>query len=197
MRSNILTHRLKEQIEALKGGVTTAANHLGKSRNTIYNWIEKGNVPLNQLEKLSEIDVDIYYILTGISQLELSKMAGYTITGKVSESPKQYQGNETLAESPALNESARQSAEKATRLKNLDHQLGLIIDDYTRGDTLAMVTEKLEQMLVEEGLVLEDDEKTHLIEAAQKAYQQLMMNGHAEKFNALLKTLVDVTLTNK
>ena len=59
MCPNNSTLRLKEEIEALKGGVTAAADHLQKSRNTIYNWFEKGNVPVDQVTKLGEIGVDL------------------------------------------------------------------------------------------------------------------------------------------
>ncbi|VAW55544.1 hypothetical protein MNBD_GAMMA05-2115 [hydrothermal vent metagenome] len=189
MRSNYLTHRLKEQIEALKGGVTTAANHLGKSRNTIYNWIEKGNAPLDQVGKLSEIGVDIYYIVTGLTMHELNKIAGYSITDMVSENAKQYQGSGTETRTPG---SAIQN-----RHLNLEDRLSLIIEDYIRDDTLTMITTKLDQTLNEEGISLDDEKKNHLIAAAQKAYDQLMAAGRTEKFNALLKTLIAATLAER
>lgn len=55
--------RLREQIDAR--GVSGLARSLGVARNTLYNWCEKGNVPLNKLYALGEAGVDVAYVLTG------------------------------------------------------------------------------------------------------------------------------------
>ena len=41
------------------------SNHLGVVRNTIYNWMGKGNAPLDKLMALQGIGADVNYILTG------------------------------------------------------------------------------------------------------------------------------------
>ncbi len=56
--------RLAAEIERL-GGVTPVAKQLGTVRNTIYNWLEKGNIPLNKLEELGAAGADVVFILTG------------------------------------------------------------------------------------------------------------------------------------
>jgi len=61
----MLAVRFNDEIDRVKGGVSAAARHLGKSRNTIYNWIQKGNIPLDQLAKLEAIGVDVGYVSTG------------------------------------------------------------------------------------------------------------------------------------
>lgn len=55
--------RLRAEIDRI--GVTELARNLGSARNTIYNWCEKGNIPLDKLILLSEFGVDVNYILTG------------------------------------------------------------------------------------------------------------------------------------
>ncbi|VVE67829.1 XRE family transcriptional regulator [Pandoraea anapnoica] len=59
--------RLLEEVERL-GGVSTVAKMLGAARNTVYNWVEKGNIPLNKLEDLAAFGGDTVYILTGQRQ---------------------------------------------------------------------------------------------------------------------------------
>lgn len=56
--------RLAREIERI-GGVTHVAKQLGAVRNTIYNWLEKGNIPLNKLVELEELGADILFVLTG------------------------------------------------------------------------------------------------------------------------------------
>ncbi|MBF0192085.1 MAG: helix-turn-helix domain-containing protein [Magnetococcales bacterium] len=58
-----LEMRLEQEINKL--GVTHVAKLLGVARNTIYNWISKGNIPLNMLLLLHEAGVDVLYIMTG------------------------------------------------------------------------------------------------------------------------------------
>lgn len=57
--------RLSEEIERL-GGVSEVANKIGTVRNTIYNWIQKENIPINKLVDLGKLGADQVYILTGI-----------------------------------------------------------------------------------------------------------------------------------
>lgn len=46
-----------------KFGITAAANQLGVARNTVYNWVSKGNMPLNKLLALRDLGVDVSCIL--------------------------------------------------------------------------------------------------------------------------------------
>lgn len=55
--------RLRAEIERL--GVSNLARALGIARNTLYNWAEKGNVPLDKLLALGAEGVDVQYIMTG------------------------------------------------------------------------------------------------------------------------------------
>nr|VFK69070.1 MAG: Bacteriophage CI repressor helix-turn-helix domain-containing protein [Candidatus Kentron sp. UNK]VFK73806.1 MAG: Bacteriophage CI repressor helix-turn-helix domain-containing protein [Candidatus Kentron sp. UNK] len=59
-----------EEIRVIPGGVSAVAKHLGKARNTVYNWCEKGNIPLDQLIQLASIGVDVQYVLTGESVMQ-------------------------------------------------------------------------------------------------------------------------------
>lgn len=56
--------RLLEEVERL-GGVSVVATQLQAARNTIYNWIKKGNIPATELIELSAMGADAVYILTG------------------------------------------------------------------------------------------------------------------------------------
>ncbi|WP_157838133.1 helix-turn-helix domain-containing protein [Pseudomonas sp. PH1b] len=57
--------RFEAEIERI-GGVTTISSTLGVARNTIYNWMAKGNAPLNSLMGLAGIlGMDVVYVLTG------------------------------------------------------------------------------------------------------------------------------------
>lgn len=38
----------------------------GASRATAYNWMDKGNIPLNKLPALALAGVDVQYVLTGV-----------------------------------------------------------------------------------------------------------------------------------
>ena len=55
--------RLEEEVNRL--GVTAISTRLSVARNTIYNWLGKGNVPLNMLMALGECGVDVTYVTTG------------------------------------------------------------------------------------------------------------------------------------
>lgn len=56
--------RLEDEVERI-GGVSVVSARLATVRNTIYNWIQKGNVPANKLLELKAIGADVLYILTG------------------------------------------------------------------------------------------------------------------------------------
>ncbi|MGF6098875.1 helix-turn-helix domain-containing protein [Pseudomonas sp. 18175] len=46
--------------------MTAISNSMGVARNTIYNWMAKGNVPLNSLVGLAGmLGMDAVYVLTG------------------------------------------------------------------------------------------------------------------------------------
>lgn len=184
MRENKLTLRLKEQIEALKGGVTEAAKHLGKSRNTIYNWIEKGNAPIDQVEKLSEIGIDIHYVITGVRMPGISNISDQH-PGKINELSGAYKQSDTDAEIRAAVPASRNA---------LDVRLDSVIDDYMRNDILTVINHTLNQVLSNKNLTLDSTSKAHLIAAAQKGYQQLATCRRTENFNDLLYTLIDATL---
>jgi hypothetical protein len=49
------------------GGVTSVATALGVARNTLYNWMEKENIPANKLLELGGLGADVSYILSGVS----------------------------------------------------------------------------------------------------------------------------------
>ena len=180
MCSNKLALRLKEQIEAIKGGVTATATHLGKSRNTIYNWIEKGNAPLDQVEKLSEIGVDLHYILTGTAQSELNQTNHPRRSDTINETALNYKESNTSA-----------STDKAN---SLDHKLGSIVDNYINDDVLMMIDSALIQMLNNKNITIDDHKKSIFINAAQKGYEQLAAAGRTEKFSELLSSLINATL---
>ncbi len=63
-----MTPYLKEEIEKIPGGINTVTKCLKVSRATIYNWINKGNIPANKLEQLIKLGVDAQYIFTGQTQ---------------------------------------------------------------------------------------------------------------------------------
>lgn len=60
---NNINDRLRSEIERI--GVSELARSIGSARNTLYNWCEKGNIPLDKLILLGEYGVDVSYVLTG------------------------------------------------------------------------------------------------------------------------------------
>ena len=56
-------NRLQAEIERV--GVTHLSRKLGIARNTLYNWSEKANVPLDKLMAMSEHGLDVTYVITG------------------------------------------------------------------------------------------------------------------------------------
>lgn len=65
MSNSTIGDRLLEETRHLKGGATTVARMLGVARNTVRNWIHKGNIPANQLDALRNIGIDADYVFTG------------------------------------------------------------------------------------------------------------------------------------
>lgn len=55
--------RLQSEIERV--GVTHLSRKLGIARNTLYNWSEKANVPLDKLMAMGEHGLDVAYVITG------------------------------------------------------------------------------------------------------------------------------------
>lgn len=64
--------RLREEIESI--GVSKLAKSLGVARNTLYNWVEKGNVPMDKLLALGKEGLDVVYILTGQRSIPTSTL---------------------------------------------------------------------------------------------------------------------------
>ncbi|WOE43157.1 XRE family transcriptional regulator [Acinetobacter chinensis] len=58
--------RLRSEIERI--GVSELARKAGVARNSLYNWSEKGNIPMDKLFLLAEYGVNVDYILNGQSQ---------------------------------------------------------------------------------------------------------------------------------
>lgn len=190
MCPNKLTERLKEEIEALKGGVTAAADHLKKSRNTIYNWFEKGNAPVDQVEKLVGIGVDTGYVFTGIRTSEFKIRLGASGSDKINEKSLTYNNSDA----DSVTRTRRPSSGEEVGRNKLDNRLAAVIDDYIRDDILTMIVTTLDQVLNEKGVTLDDDTKARLIGAAEDGYEQLTVGGRTEKFSDLLLALVDATL---
>ncbi|MEH6784087.1 MAG: helix-turn-helix domain-containing protein [Alcanivorax jadensis] len=84
--------RFEEEVDRI-GGVSAIARDMGVARNTIYNWMEKGNVPLNRLAALGGVmGMDVVYVVTGqhsgssLSAEESEMLALYraaTLSGKM------------------------------------------------------------------------------------------------------------------
>lgn len=66
---NNIGQRLAAEIERL-GGISAVAKRLGAVRNTLYNWIERENIPLGQLMQLRDAGADVLYIITGATSPE-------------------------------------------------------------------------------------------------------------------------------
>lgn len=175
MCPNNLTSRLKEEIEALKGGVTAAADHLQKSRNTIYNWFEKGNAPVDQVTKLGEIGIDLGYVFMGLKTPEHAMTNAPERFNKIHERSFAY-GN---------------TGER----NKLDDRLASVIDRYVRDDILTMIESTLDEVLEKKGLTIDEDTRARFIGAAQDGYEQLMAGDRTDKFSELLLALIDATLT--
>ena len=64
-------YRDRFETEVNRAGVSRISQTLGIARNTVYNWMANGNVPLNQLLALEGLGIDIVYVLTGTRRSEL------------------------------------------------------------------------------------------------------------------------------
>lgn len=60
---NNLNERLRSEVERV--GVSQLSRELGIARNTLYNWCEKGNIPLDKLLVLKDYGLNVDYIITG------------------------------------------------------------------------------------------------------------------------------------
>lgn len=58
-----LQMRLVEELKRV--GPQVIAKEAGIARATVYNWMEKGNVPMDKLTLLEVAGADVNYILTG------------------------------------------------------------------------------------------------------------------------------------
>lgn len=56
--------RLVEELKRV--GPPVIAKQTGIARATVYNWMEKGNVPMDKLALLETAGADVNYILTGV-----------------------------------------------------------------------------------------------------------------------------------
>ncbi len=62
---SIFTERLRKEIDRI--GVSELARSTGFARNSLYNWCEKGNIPLDKLLLLGEFGVDVEYVVSNKS----------------------------------------------------------------------------------------------------------------------------------
>jgi hypothetical protein len=59
-----LLDRLDEEVRSA-GGPLKVSKALGVAKGTVYNWLEKGNIPADKLEALESLGCDACYIVTG------------------------------------------------------------------------------------------------------------------------------------
>lgn len=65
------TYRERFEEEIGRIGITDISETLGIARNTVYNWLAKGNVPLNYLVGLwANWGVDVTYVVCGVRSKE-------------------------------------------------------------------------------------------------------------------------------
>lgn len=64
---SIFIERLRSEIDRI--GVSELARASGFARNSLYNWSDKGNIPLDKLLLLGEFGVDVDYVVSGKSAL--------------------------------------------------------------------------------------------------------------------------------
>lgn len=63
---NILnSHTEKLRLEIDRIGVSELARNIGVARNSLYNWCEKGNIPLDKLILLGQHGVNLDFVLFG------------------------------------------------------------------------------------------------------------------------------------
>lgn len=140
--------RLREQIDAR--GVSELARSLGVARNTLYNWCEKGNVPLDKLYALGEAGVDVAYVLTG-RRLSAAREAegSYMIRANAEREARGEPPIPGLVEAlQGLADTDRRIAARAESMALVNHYLSALDDD---AFTAAL------DMLMRYGLLLPDD----------------------------------------
>ena len=62
---SIFTERLRTEVDRI--GVSELARASGFARNSLYNWCEKGNIPLDKLLLLGEFGVNVDFVVSGNS----------------------------------------------------------------------------------------------------------------------------------
>jgi len=70
--NNIEKKHFEEEINRI--GVSTIAGKLGIARNTVYNWVSKGNAPMDKLLQLGALGLDLSYIFSGIRKSVLQNI---------------------------------------------------------------------------------------------------------------------------
>lgn len=65
---SIFTERLRKEIDRI--GVSELARASGFARNTLYNWCDKGNIPLDKLLLLADFGLDVDYVVSGKSYVQ-------------------------------------------------------------------------------------------------------------------------------
>ncbi|HIA1612247.1 TPA: helix-turn-helix transcriptional regulator [Salmonella enterica] len=115
--SNILDGLHDRLVSELKRvGPLVVSRVTGISRATIYNWMEKGNVPLDKLSLLASAGVDVTFILTG--SYVVPEAAEYGTVKNADEA-------EMLAEYREGSEEARDAARYTlTRVSNKKRETG-------------------------------------------------------------------------
>ncbi|MCU7934141.1 MAG: helix-turn-helix domain containing protein [Candidatus Thiodiazotropha sp. (ex Dulcina madagascariensis)] len=73
-------HKLRFEEEVNRLGVTKISRQLGVARNTIYNWLANGNVPMDKLLSIGAMGADVQYILTGARSKNIYAEAEKTTT---------------------------------------------------------------------------------------------------------------------
>lgn len=80
---SILNNRLRSEVDRI--GISKLSRELGIARNTIYNWCEKGNIPLDKLFLLGESGLDISYIISGTKEFPVLSAEETVIISKYRE----------------------------------------------------------------------------------------------------------------
>ncbi len=68
---NSYQERLRSEIERI--GITALSKKLGIARNTLYNWSEKSNVPLDKLMAMGEHGLNVEYVISGEKTAQYSE----------------------------------------------------------------------------------------------------------------------------
>lgn len=81
---NNINERLRSEVDRI--GVSQLSRDLGIARNTLYNWCEKGNIPLDKLLLLKDYGLDVDYIITGQKSAPLVSAEALIIAQKYEQS---------------------------------------------------------------------------------------------------------------